>query len=196
MKPLSVVVAQSNSKTGESLAKSLYNHFRSVNLVDGVDDLRHAIPRHRADVAIVDLELASVDQVHQLTREFPATTIVCTHRLAETKGAPVVAVTGHELPAFSVPATGHGVPSAGPAGVPTAGLRRAASHGRVPAPAAAAAGVQGQQRRLHERMVRYPDTVVYQPVGWHANVSFQHEPFVCLSCTPPLGSLLNSCSAD
>jgi hypothetical protein len=97
----------------------------------------------------------------------------------ETKGAPVLAVTGHELPAFSVPATGHGVPSAGPAGVPTAGLRRAASHGRVPAPAAAAAGVQGQQRRLHERMVRYPDTVVYQPVGWHANVSFQHE--LCLS---------------
>ncbi|XP_025825428.1 uncharacterized protein LOC112900851 [Panicum hallii] len=71
----------------------------------------------------------------------------------ETKGAPVLAVTGHELPAFSVPATGHGVPSAGPAGVPTAGLRRAASHGRVPAPAAAAAGVQGQQRRLHERML-------------------------------------------
>ena len=85
MKPLSVVVAQSNSKTGESLAKSLYNHFRTVNLVGGVEDLRHAIPRHRADVAIVDLELATVDQVQQLTREFPATTIVCTHRLADEK---------------------------------------------------------------------------------------------------------------
>ena len=85
MKPLSVVVAQSNSKTGESLAKSLYNHFRAVNLVGGVDELRHAIPRHRADVAVVDLELASVKDVQQLNREFPGTTIVCTHRLADEK---------------------------------------------------------------------------------------------------------------
>jgi len=85
MKPLSVVVAQSNSKTGESLAKSLYNHFRTVNLVVDVDGLRHAIPRHRAEVAIVDLELASVKQVEELTQEFPGTTIVCTHRLADEK---------------------------------------------------------------------------------------------------------------
>ena len=85
MKPLSVVVAQSNSKTGESLAKSLYNHFRTVNLVIDVDALRHAIPRHRADVAVVDLELASVKQVQELTQEFPGTTIVCTHRLADEK---------------------------------------------------------------------------------------------------------------
>jgi DNA-binding NarL/FixJ family response regulator len=85
MKPLSVVVAQSNSRTGESLAKSLYNHFRTVNLVGGVDELRHSIPRHRADVAVVDLELVTVDDVQQLTREFPATTIVCTHRLADEK---------------------------------------------------------------------------------------------------------------
>ncbi|MGE5324140.1 MAG: hypothetical protein ACM3SW_14835 [Actinomycetota bacterium] len=85
MKPLSVVVAQSNSKAGESLAKSLYNHFRTVNLVGGVDDLRHAIPRHRADVAVVDLELAGVNVVQQLSREFPGTTIICTHRLADEK---------------------------------------------------------------------------------------------------------------
>ena len=85
MKPLSVVVAQSNSKTGESLAKSLYNHFRTVNLVGGVDELRHSIPRHRADVAIVDLELATVEEVQRLTREFPATIVVCTHRLADEK---------------------------------------------------------------------------------------------------------------
>ena len=85
MKPLSVVVAQSNSETGESLARSLYNHFRTVNLVGGVDELKFSIPRHRADVAIVDLELASVDDVQQLRREFPSTTIVCTHRLADER---------------------------------------------------------------------------------------------------------------
>jgi DNA-binding NarL/FixJ family response regulator len=85
MKPLSVVVAQSNSETGESLARSLYNHFRTVNLVGGVDELKFSIPRHRADVAIVDLELATVDDVQQLRREFPSTTIVCTHRLADER---------------------------------------------------------------------------------------------------------------
>ena len=57
MKPLSVVVAQSNSKTAEMLEKSLYNHFRVVHLAGDVDELRLAIPRFRADVAIIDLAL-------------------------------------------------------------------------------------------------------------------------------------------
>ncbi|KAL5650425.1 hypothetical protein ACJX0J_041234, partial [Zea mays] len=54
-----------------------------------------------------------------------------------------------------LPAAGHGLPAARPAGVPAACLRCAATHGRrrVPAPAAsAAAGLQAQQRRLLERM--------------------------------------------
>jgi CheY-like chemotaxis protein len=68
MKPLSVVVAQSNSKTAEMLAKSLYNHFRVVHLAGDVDELRQAIPRYRADVAIVDLELAALMEVQQLKR--------------------------------------------------------------------------------------------------------------------------------
>jgi DNA-binding NarL/FixJ family response regulator len=83
MKPLSVVVAQSNSKTAEMLEKSLYNHFRVVHLAGDVDALRLAIPRYRADVAIVDLELAALSEVQQLKQEFAATTIVCTHRLAD-----------------------------------------------------------------------------------------------------------------
>jgi DNA-binding NarL/FixJ family response regulator len=85
MKPLSVVVAQGNSKTAEMLAKSLYNHFRVVHLFRTLDELRQAIPSKRADVAIVDLELASLSEVQQLKREFSSTTIVCTHRLADEK---------------------------------------------------------------------------------------------------------------
>jgi DNA-binding NarL/FixJ family response regulator len=85
MKPLSVVVAQSNGKTAEMLAQSLYNHFRVVNVAENLDELRFAIPRHRADVVIVDLELAPLSQVQQLTREFGATRIICTHRLADEK---------------------------------------------------------------------------------------------------------------
>jgi hypothetical protein len=40
---------------------------------------------HRADVAIVDLELARLDEVQQLCRQFTNTSIVCTHRLADEK---------------------------------------------------------------------------------------------------------------
>jgi DNA-binding NarL/FixJ family response regulator len=85
MKPLSVVVAQSNDKTAEMLSKSLYNHFRVVHLAADLDELRIAIPRHRADVAIIDLELAALSEVQKLKRDFSATTIVCTHRLADEK---------------------------------------------------------------------------------------------------------------
>jgi DNA-binding NarL/FixJ family response regulator len=85
MKPLSVVVAQSNSKTAEMLAKSLYNHFRVVHLAGSLEELRQAVPKHRADVVIVDLEMATFNEVQQLKRDFSATTVVCTHRLADEK---------------------------------------------------------------------------------------------------------------
>jgi len=83
MKPLSVIVAQGNTKSAEMLAKALYNHFRVVHLACDLNELRQAIPKYRADVAIVDLELAALSEVQRLKKEFPVTTIVCTHRLAD-----------------------------------------------------------------------------------------------------------------
>jgi DNA-binding NarL/FixJ family response regulator len=85
MKPLSVIVAQSNARTGDFLTKSLYNHFRVVHTTNNLDELLHSIPKHRADVAVVDLELADLRQVEQLTHQFSSTKIVCTHRLADEK---------------------------------------------------------------------------------------------------------------
>jgi len=85
MKPLSIVVAPSNVQAGESLARSLHNHFRVVNVARNFVELLHSIPRHRADVAVVDLELAGLSEVQQLHKEFGATMIVCTHRLADEK---------------------------------------------------------------------------------------------------------------
>jgi DNA-binding NarL/FixJ family response regulator len=85
MKPLSVIVAQSNAKTGESLSKSLYNHFRVVHTASNLTELQNSIPKHCADVAIVDLELANMENVRQLARQFSSIKIVCTHRLADEK---------------------------------------------------------------------------------------------------------------
>ncbi|MBZ5534251.1 MAG: hypothetical protein LAO20_22730 [Acidobacteriia bacterium] len=83
MKPLSVVVALGNGKTAESLAKSLYTHFRVVNVVRNVPELHSSIPQHRADVAVVDLELAGISEVRKLMQKFPGITVVCTHRVAD-----------------------------------------------------------------------------------------------------------------
>jgi DNA-binding NarL/FixJ family response regulator len=85
MKPLSVVILPDNSKTAESLAKSLHNHFRVVNLAGSLDELRYAIPRHAADVIIVDLERAGIEDVLRLRQDFSSTNIVCTHRLADER---------------------------------------------------------------------------------------------------------------
>lgn len=85
MKPLSVVVAQSNSKTSDSLSKSLNNHFRLITTAGGLDELFHVIPDQSADAAIVDLELVGLHEIQQLHNRFPGMTIVCTHRLPDEK---------------------------------------------------------------------------------------------------------------
>ena len=85
MKPLSVVVFQCDRKCVESLVRSLHTHFRVVNVARDFADLKNCIPRHRADTAIVDLEFAALDDVRALCHEFPSTSIVCTHRLADER---------------------------------------------------------------------------------------------------------------
>jgi DNA-binding NarL/FixJ family response regulator len=85
MKPLSIIVSQSDSKQAESLANSLCRHFRLVNVARDLAELRLAIPQHSVDVAVVDLELAGLDEVQRLRQEFSRVSIVCTHRLADDK---------------------------------------------------------------------------------------------------------------
>jgi len=85
MKPLSIVVLQGDSGHAQSLAKSLHNHFRVVNVAHDVTELRSAIPLHSADVAIVDLEFAHLEDVQKLCHDFSKTSVVCTHRLADEK---------------------------------------------------------------------------------------------------------------
>jgi len=82
MRPLSVIVVQSNAALTESLANSLNRHFRVVKTAPDLPNLRDCIHQSHADVAIVDLEVAGVDEVRRLKQEFGGTTIVCTHRLA------------------------------------------------------------------------------------------------------------------
>ncbi|HVP44515.1 MAG TPA: hypothetical protein VMS96_13865 [Terriglobales bacterium] len=94
MKPLTVVVAQRDLKSAEALALSLNPHFRAVSVAGTVDELRTAIPKHRADLAVVDLELASLPDIAELHREFPQTLVVCTHRSPDEEMWPSVMEAG------------------------------------------------------------------------------------------------------
>ncbi len=83
MQPLNVIVAGRDSQAASQLAASLNQHFRSVSVANSLDEVRHAIPKHRAQLAIVDLELASLEDVERLKKEFDHTSIVCTHRIPD-----------------------------------------------------------------------------------------------------------------
>jgi len=83
MQSLSVVIANRDSQSASQLAASLNAYFRNVSVARSLDEVRTAIPKHRAQLAILDLELASVEDVERLVREFNHTSIVCTHRIPD-----------------------------------------------------------------------------------------------------------------
>ena len=68
MKPLNVVIAQRECKTAETLARDLQNHFKMIAVARDLEEMRRTVPKHRADVAIIDLEAASLIEVDQLRR--------------------------------------------------------------------------------------------------------------------------------
>ena len=83
MRPLSIALLQGDSQVARSLAGSLCHHFHAIHAVSSLQELRESIVKHRIEVAIVDIEMASLPEIARLHREFTGTCIVCTHRLAD-----------------------------------------------------------------------------------------------------------------
>jgi ActR/RegA family two-component response regulator len=83
MNPLSVVIVQKNSAVAQNLARSLNQHFKSVRVARGADELARIIPGYRAELAVLDLEVVDLNTVAELHNRFRDTLIVCTHRLAD-----------------------------------------------------------------------------------------------------------------
>ena len=83
MQPLNVVLLQSDTQVAQSIVTALANSFSSVRQVQSMGELRTSIAKHRAGIAILDMEAASFSDVAHLSREFPKACIVCTHRLAD-----------------------------------------------------------------------------------------------------------------
>jgi len=85
MQPLNVVLLQSDSRTVKSLSASLGSYFRSVREAKSVADVRDSVAQRRAQVLILDMEMASLPEVERLSHEFPEVCIVCNHRLADER---------------------------------------------------------------------------------------------------------------
>ena len=83
MQALTIVVFQRDPRLAQVLASTLSHHYHAVYVATSTDELRVDIPRHRADVAVVDMEASCLDEVARLHREFPSVAIVCTHRVAD-----------------------------------------------------------------------------------------------------------------
>jgi len=83
MPSLHVVLLQGDSGVTQSLVSALSVRFDSVQLARSLEELRTSITRHRARVAILDLEKASLSDVKSLAVDFPGASIVCTHRCAD-----------------------------------------------------------------------------------------------------------------
>ena len=83
MKPLTVVIAQGDPQAAEQLAACLNQHFRAVHFAASAEEVKHSIPKNRADLAIVDLELLGFTEVEELRREFAHTSVICTHRVPD-----------------------------------------------------------------------------------------------------------------
>jgi DNA-binding NtrC family response regulator len=83
MQALTIIVFQRDPRLAQSLASTLSHHYHAVHIADSVDELRVDIARHRAEVAVLDIEATNLREVARLHSEFPGVSIVCTHRVAD-----------------------------------------------------------------------------------------------------------------
>lgn len=82
MQPLNVVILQSDPQVAQSLQDSLQSHFSLIYVARNLTETKAAVPKYRAQILILDLELVSRSEVEWMRHEFPGICLVCTHRLA------------------------------------------------------------------------------------------------------------------
>jgi hypothetical protein len=80
MQTLTAVIAHGDGRRAEVLAQTLLGHFHRVDVTSDIQHLREKLARLRAQFAVVDLDLMSIDQLRLLCSEFSSTGVVCVHR--------------------------------------------------------------------------------------------------------------------
>jgi DNA-binding NtrC family response regulator len=79
---LSIVIAEHDPAVAQSLASSLDNHFRPVRLTRSLEELRSAIPRHRVDAVVANLETVGLKDLAQISRDLKVP-VIGTHRVPD-----------------------------------------------------------------------------------------------------------------
>ena len=82
MLSLNVVLAQHDPAAVSALVNNLRGQCRAVTLAEKAQ-LRHALLKARANVAVLDLEMFSLPEIQEICQEFTNVSVVCTHRLAD-----------------------------------------------------------------------------------------------------------------
>jgi DNA-binding NarL/FixJ family response regulator len=83
MRAVNLVLAQRNERSHGLLADRLRPEFRNVATAEFPAEIRSAVARLRAPIALVDLELIGLSELKQLCSDFPATAFIAIHRLAD-----------------------------------------------------------------------------------------------------------------
>ena len=83
MQRLNVIVAQRDATSATQIALALHDHCRTVYLANTPEQIRRAVPKQRADVIVVDLEMVGLEEIERLHREYGNLAIVATHRVAD-----------------------------------------------------------------------------------------------------------------
>ena len=83
MKPCSLVVLEKDARIARALVLSLHRHVQSISVTNSCTALHDEIAKRRAQLAVVDLEQACLEEINKVHHEYPQLAIVCTHRLAD-----------------------------------------------------------------------------------------------------------------
>jgi len=78
----SVIVAQGDVASAAKLASALHQ-LCTVYVARTPEEVRSAVPKHRANVVIADLEVVGLPEIEQLHKDFGHLSIVATHRVAD-----------------------------------------------------------------------------------------------------------------
>lgn len=74
-----VVIAHNDHEISQELANDLRPYAARVIVAESALEVSALLLRHKARMAVLDLDLVKVEEVLQLTRTFRNLTIVCTH---------------------------------------------------------------------------------------------------------------------
>jgi hypothetical protein len=78
-----VVIASNVDDLPKLPSLAAHSPQQDLTTVHAVQDIRATVPRLRAQLAIVNLELVKYSELAELCKEFPATAFVGVHRLAD-----------------------------------------------------------------------------------------------------------------